>query len=163
MTQCTQCAARRASTTAATEAGRLPGRRLVPVSMLVAMVAASSGTAASAEWVRVASSPDVEVFVDAGSLAKDSRGCISVWTQTLYASPQTAAGIQYAADMTRFVLDCAGAHYGIAGGKFLDARGNVLRQLDDPAGELQPIPVASKIDAVAKAICTAGGEVWRDR
>src|SRR5260370_12105214 len=150
-----QCAARRAWMAATTEVGMLRSQLLV---LVVAMLAASLGTAAGAGWVRVASSPDVQVFVDAGSLAKDSRGVISVWTKTLYASPQTAVGIQYAADMTLFVLDCAGARYGLAGGKFLDAHGNVLRQFDEPAGELQPIPVATKIDAVAKAICTAGGD-----
>ncbi|MBC8751303.1 MULTISPECIES: surface-adhesin E family protein [Paraburkholderia] len=131
--------------------------------LAAALVAASFGAAAGPGWVRVASSPDVQVFVDAGSLAKDSRGFVSVWTKTLYAVPQTAAGIQYAADMTRFVLDCASARYGLAGGKFLDAHGNVLRQFGEPAGELQPIPVATKIDAIAKAICTAGGDTTRGK
>jgi hypothetical protein len=131
--------------------------------LALAMVAASFGTAAGTPWVRVAASPDEQVFVDAGSLAKDSRGVISVWAKTHYAAPQTAAGIQYAADMARFMLDCAGARYGIASGKFLDADGNVLRQFDEPAGELQPIPMASRIDAVAKAICTADGDVLRGK
>jgi hypothetical protein len=149
---------------AVTEAVRLAGRRLVAAfALAVALVAASSGMAAGDAWVPLASSPDVHVYVDAGSLTKDSRGFISVWTKTRYASPQTAAGIQYASDMTRFVLDCAGARYGLAGGKFLDANGNVLRQFDEPAGELQPIPAATKIDAVAKTVCTAGGDVWRGR
>ncbi|WP_429453836.1 surface-adhesin E family protein [Paraburkholderia sp. WC7.3g] len=131
--------------------------------LAVALVVATFGTQAGAEWVRVASSPDEQVFVDAGSLAKDSRGFISVWTKTLYTVPQTAVGIQYAADMTRFVLDCADARYGVVGGKFLDVHGNVLRQFDEPAGELQPIPVATKIDAVAKAICSAGGHASRGK
>lgn len=155
----TLCALPRAWIAAATEVGMLRSQRLVPV---MAMLAASLSMA-GAEWVRVASSPDVQVFVDAGSLTKDSRGFVSVWTKTVYASPQTAVGIQYAADMTRFVLDCAGARYGIAGGKFLDARGNVLRQFDEPAGELQPIPRASKIDAVTTAVCTEGGDGSRGR
>ena len=159
----TQCAARQAWTAAATEVRRLRGTRVVRLVLAGAMVAVSPGTAAGAAWVRVASSPDVQVFVDAGSLAKDSRGLVSVWTKNLYAAPQTAVGIQYAADMTRFVLDCASAHYGIASGKFLDDRGHVLGQFDEPAGELQPIPPATRIDAIAKAICTAGGDVSRVR
>lgn len=126
------------------------------------MVAALSGKAAGAAWARVASNPDMQFFVDAGSLAKDSRGFISVWTKTRYASPQTAIGIQYPADMTLFVLDCEGARYRIAGGKFLDVHGNVLRQFNEPIGELQPVPVASKIDAVAKDV-TAGGDVLRGK
>jgi hypothetical protein len=145
---------------AAIEVGMVAGQGLAA---MLALVAATSGTATGATWVQVASSPDVQVFVDAGSLTKESRGFISVWTQTLYASQQTAVGIQYAADMTRFVLDCAGVRYGLIGGKFLDARGNVLLQFDEPAGELQPIPVATEIDAVAKAVCTAGGDVWRGK
>jgi hypothetical protein len=127
------------------------------------MVTASSGMAADAGCVRVALSPDVQVFVDAGSLAKDSRGFVSVWTKTLYASRQTAVGIHYAADMTPFMLDCASAQYDFAGGRFLDARGNVFRQFDEPADELQPIPMASKVDAVAKAVCTAGSDVSRGK
>ncbi|SAK92106.1 hypothetical protein AWB75_06509 [Caballeronia catudaia] len=152
----TQCAARQAWTAAATEVRKLRGTRVVRLVLAVAMVAASLGAATAAGWVRVASSPDVQVFVDAGSLTKDSRGFVSVWTKTLYASVQTDVGIRYAADMTRFVLDCAGARYGIDGGKFLDDQGHVLGQFDEPAGELQPIPPATKIDAIAKAICTAG-------
>jgi hypothetical protein len=131
--------------------------------LVATTLAASLSMAAGAGWVRVASSPDVQVFVDAGSLAQDSRGLISVWTKTLYASPQTTVGIQYAADMTRFVLDCAGARYAVTGGKYLDVQGNVLRQFNASACELQPIPVATKIDAVAKAICTADGDVERGR
>jgi hypothetical protein len=121
------------------------------------MVVASLNVAAGAEWVPVASSPDVQVFADAESLQQDSHGLISVWTKTIYASPQRAVGISYAADMTLFVLDCASHQYGIAGGKYLDAPGNVLRQFREPVGDLQPIPVASKIDAVAKAVCMATG------
>nr|WP_155637080.1 surface-adhesin E family protein [Burkholderia multivorans] len=105
----------------------------------------------------------MQIFVDAGSVSKDSLGFISVWTKTHYASPQTATGIRYAADMTRFVLDCAGARYSITGGKFLDTQSKVLRLFDEPARELEPIPVASKIDAVARAVCTAGGGVWRGK
>ena len=156
----TQCAARRPWNAAANEVQMLASQRLVAV---VAMVAASLGTAADAGWVRVASSPEVQVFVDARSLAKDSRGFISVWTKTRYASPQTAAGIQYAADMTLFVLDCSSSRYGLAGGKFLDAHDDVLKEFNELAVELQPIPVATKIDAVAKAICTAGGDVSRGK
>lgn len=164
MTQRAQCTVRRDWTAAATEVGMLAGRRLTPAfGLAVAMVAASLSIATAAGWVRVASSSDVEIFVDAGSLTKDSHGVISVWTKTRYASPQTAVGIQYAADMTRFVPDCAGAGYGIAGGKFLDAHGNVLWQFNKPAGKLQPVPVASEIDAVARDICTASGDVPRDK
>ncbi|WP_454830191.1 surface-adhesin E family protein [Paraburkholderia xenovorans] len=166
----THCAAGQARIAAATDEVRiLPGKRLMLVSAVVAAWFATSvsftsaGTTSDAGWVRVASSPDVQVFVDAGSVAIDSRGFIRVWTKTLYASPQTAAGIQYATDMTLFVLDCAGARYGLAGGKFLDADGNVLGQFKEPPGELQPIPAATKIDAVAKAVCTAGGDVPQDR
>jgi hypothetical protein len=77
---------------------------------------------------------------------------LSACGRTLYASDQTDAGVRYTAAMTLFVLDCAGAHYGINGGRFLDASGNVLRQFTGPIGELQPIPVATKIDAVARAV-----------
>ncbi|CAD6558392.1 hypothetical protein LMG28727_06618 [Paraburkholderia kirstenboschensis] len=156
-----RCTARRPGISAATEVGMLTHRRparQMRLLLAVAAVVAASGTEAAADWVRVASSPDVQIFVHAGTLAKDSRGFVSVWTKTVYAVPQTAVGIRYAADMTRFVLDCADARYGVAGGKFLDARGNVLRQFDEPAGELQPIPVATGIDAIAKAVCTVDGE-----
>ncbi|MFM0557403.1 hypothetical protein P0D69_41645 [Paraburkholderia sediminicola] len=140
--------------TAAPDVGRLVSRWLVAV---VAMVVASLNVAAAAEWVPVASSPDVRVLVDVESLRQDSHGLISVWTKTFYASPQRAIGTQYAADMTLFVLDCSSHQYGIAGGRYLDAPGNVLRQFQEPIGELQPIPAASKIDAVAQAVCTAIG------
>jgi len=62
-----------------------------------------------------------------------------------------------------FALDCAGARDGVVEGKFLDAIGNVLRPFNEQTGELQPTPAASKVDAVAKAICAAGGNVWRGR
>ncbi|MFM0557332.1 hypothetical protein P0D69_41245 [Paraburkholderia sediminicola] len=147
--------------TAAPHISRLVSRLLVPV---VAMVMASLNGAAGAEWVPVASSPEVQVLVDAESLQEEAHGLVSVWTKTFYASPQTAIGIQYAADMTLFVLDCASHRYGIAGGGYLDAPGNVLRQFHEPVGELQPIPAASKIDAVAKAVCTAiGVRPWGNR
>lgn len=159
-----RCTAWWAGMAAATQYAVLVGRRPGAVgALVVALITASMGSAADPAWVAVAASPDVQVFVDAGSVTKDSRGLISVWTKTRYASPQTATGIKYAADMTRFVLDCAGARYGIAGGKFLDAQGTVIRQFDEPAGELEPIPVASKIDAVARAVCTACGGVWRGK
>jgi hypothetical protein len=147
---------------AAPDVGRLVSRRLVPV---VAMVVASLNVvAAAAEWVPVASSPDVQVLVDAESLRQDPNGLISVLTKTFYASPQSAIGTQYAADVTIFVLDCASHQYGITGGRYLDALGNVLRQFSEPVGELQPIPAASKIDAVAKAVCTAiGVRPWGNR
>src|SRR5216684_1232722 len=102
MTQCAQCPARRTWIATAAEVRMLRSQRPV---LVATTLAASLSMAAGAGWVRVASSPDVQVFVDAGSLAQDSRGLISVWTKTLYASPQTTVGIQYAADMTRFVLD----------------------------------------------------------
>ncbi|ERJ40943.1 hypothetical protein QZM64_34530 [Burkholderia cepacia] len=111
----------------------------------------------------VAASPDVQILVDAGSVTKGSRGVIYVWTKTRYASPQTATGIEYAADMTRFALDCAGARYGITGGQFLNAQGKVLRQFDEPAAELEPIPVVSNIDAVARTVCTVDSGTWRGK
>ncbi|MEZ0605666.1 surface-adhesin E family protein [Paraburkholderia sp. IW21] len=123
----------------------------------ITMVVASLNVAAGAAWVPVAASPDVQVFVDAESLQQESHGLVKVWTKTFYASPQGAVGTQYAADMTLFVLDCASHQYGIAGGRYLDAQGNVLRQFHEPVGELQPVPPASKIDAVAIAVCTAIG------
>ncbi|RQT22141.1 hypothetical protein DF037_28970 [Burkholderia contaminans] len=113
--------------------------------------------------MRVASSPDVQVFVDAGSLTKDSTGFIHAWTKTRYTSVQTAVGVGYTTEMTRFVVDCSGAHYGIAGGIFLDATGKVVRQVSVPVGELQPIPVATKIDAVAGAVCAADSEIRHDQ
>ncbi|PMS19641.1 hypothetical protein C0Z18_12360 [Trinickia dabaoshanensis] len=106
-------------------------------------------------WVRVAASPDVQVFVDAGSLKKDAHGLISVWTKTLYSSPQTDVEVHYTADMTLFVLDCKNARYGIAGGKFLDASGKVLSQFGGSVGKLEPILGSSKIDAVSRAVCGA--------
>ncbi|HDR9762069.1 TPA: hypothetical protein QDC44_006302 [Burkholderia cepacia ATCC 25416] len=159
-----RCAAWRAGMAAATQSGKLVGQRLGTICALAAaLVTASADVAAGPAWVAVAASPDVQIFVDAGSSTKDSRGIVSVWTKTRYASPQTATGIQYAADMTRFALDCAGARYGITGGKFLDALGKVLRQFDEPAAELEPIPVASKIDAVARAVCPVGSGTWRGK
>ncbi|WP_423760832.1 surface-adhesin E family protein [Burkholderia sp. NLJ2] len=131
--------------------------------LVVALITASTGVAAGPAWVAVAASPDMRILVDAGSVTKNSRGVIDLWTKTRYASPQTATGIQYAADMTRFALDCAAARYGITGGKFLDAQGKVLRQFDEPAAELEPIPVASKIDAVARAVCPMGRGTWRGK
>jgi len=68
-------------------------------------------------------------------------------------------GVQYSVDMTRFVLDYASTRYGIASGKILDAQGNVLRQFNEPADELHRVPSASKVDAVAKAICTVNDAV----
>jgi hypothetical protein len=124
--------------------------------MLAATLRVSAtGAIAEEAWVRVAASPKVEVFVDAGSLTRSSHGLVSVWTKTRYASVQTDLGLRYTADMTLFVLDCAGALYGIAGGRFFDASGNVLREFAGPTGVLQPIPVETKIDAVARAVCAA--------
>lgn len=133
---------------------------LVRLGLAVAIAAASFSTAAGDVWARVASSPEVTAFVDARSLTKDSQGFIHVWAKTLYTSVQTDVGVRYTADMTLFVQDCAGARYGIAGGKFLDASGSVIRQFGGPAGELQPIPVATKIDAVARAVCAANSAFW---
>jgi Surface-adhesin protein E len=116
-------------------------------------VGVSFGKAASADWVRVASSPEVQVSVDTKSVTKEPHGWLGVWTKTVYASSQAAAGVQYSADMTRFVLDCSSLRYGITGGKLLDAHENVLLAFDSPADELQPVPPASKIDAVARTIC----------
>jgi hypothetical protein len=129
----------------------LRGGHFLAAILLTTTVSAIAQTA----WVRVASSPDVQVFVDAGSLKKDAQGLISVWTKTLYASPQTDVGIHYTADMTLFVLDCKNARYGIAGGKFIDAAGKVLSQFGGLAGKLEPIPGSSKIDAVSRAVCAA--------
>lgn len=109
-------------------------------------------------WVRVAASPDVLVFVDAGSLKKDAHGLIHVWTKTLYSSPQTDVEVHYTEDMTLFVLDCENARYGIAAGKFVDGSGKVLRQFSGATGELEPIPGSSKIDALSRAVCAADRE-----
>ncbi|HHT8903432.1 hypothetical protein KDX27_23255 [Burkholderia cenocepacia] len=65
--------------------------------------------------------------------------------------------------MTRFALNCAGARYSITGAKFLNAQGKVLRQFVEPAAELEPIPVASKIDAVARTVCTVDSGTWRGK
>jgi hypothetical protein len=156
----TQCAARRDAIPAETKVRSSPLKRrtIARVGFAVAVAAASFGATAGDIWVRVASSPDVQVFVDTGSLTKDSRGFIHVWTKTRYASVQTDVGVDYTTDMTRFVLDCVDARYGITGGKFLDAAGNVIRQFSGPAGELQPIPVATKIDAVARTVCAADSD-----
>jgi len=146
----------------ATEPSALVRQRLLPV-IAIAIAIASLSTAAGAEWVRVASSPDVQVFVDPGSLTKDSDGLISVWARTLYVTPQSAAGMQYSAGMTFFVLDCVSAHYGLAGGKFFDAQGKMLLEFHGPAGDLQPIPMATKVDAVRKAVCIKGGDARRPK
>ncbi|KVW81396.1 surface-adhesin E family protein [Burkholderia ubonensis] len=159
-----RCTAWRAEIAPVTQVETLASPRLGSVcAWVAALIIGSTPVAAGAAWVAVAVSPDVQIFVDAGSVTQDSRGFISVWTRTQYASLQTATGIRYAADMTRFVLDCAGERYGITGGKFLDTQSKVLRQFDEPAGELEPIPVASKIGAVARAVCAAGGSVWRGK
>lgn len=126
------------------------GRRAM---LAAALLAIAVSAFAQAAWVRVAASPEVQVFVDAESLTWDVHGLVNVWAKTLYASDQIDAGVRYIADMTHFVLDCAGARYGIAGGKFIDASGHVLRQFTGPTGELRPIPMATKIDAVARAVC----------
>ncbi|UMY33429.1 hypothetical protein MMB18_38575 (plasmid) [Burkholderia contaminans] len=106
-------------------------------------------------------SPNAPVSVDVGSVTKDSRGFISVWTKTHYALPQTATGMQYSAKMTRFELDCASTQDDITGGKFLDALGKVPWQFNEPVDESQRISVASEMDTVARTMCTAGDDVWR--
>src|SRR5260370_16596832 len=102
MAPCGQSPARRTWVGAATEVRMLRSQRPV---LVATTLAASWSMAADAGGVRVASSPDVQVFVDAGSLAKDSRGLISVWTKTVYASPQPTLGIPYAPHITHFLLD----------------------------------------------------------
>ena len=127
------------------------------------LLASAAGAIAEEAWVRVAASPEVQVFVDAGSLSTEAHGLVSVWTKTRYASEQTDVGVRYTADMTFFVVDCAGARYGIAGGRFLDASGNVLRQFTGPTGELRPIRAATKIDAVARAVRTVDANIRRGK
>ncbi|UMY33501.1 surface-adhesin E family protein [Burkholderia contaminans] len=157
LTSCTAHQSRITKTTGiATQAGR---RAMLAAVLLTSMASAI----AEAAWVRVAASPEVQVFVDAGSLNRDTHGLVNVWTKTRYVSDQTNVGVRYREDMTLFVLDCAGARYGIAGGKFLDASGTVLRQYAGSTGELQPIPVATKIDAVARAVCAADVNIQRGK
>ncbi|MEX3634628.1 surface-adhesin E family protein [Paraburkholderia sp. BR14320] len=136
------------------------GQRVI---LAATVLASAAGVLAEEAWVRMAASPEVQVFVDVSSLTRDAHGLRSVWTKTRYASEQADVGVRYTADMTLFVLDCAGARYGIAGGRFLDASGNVLRQFTGPTGELQPIRVATKADAVAKAVCAVDVNIQRGK
>ncbi|WP_143328210.1 surface-adhesin E family protein [Caballeronia pedi] len=136
-----------------------------PLHALAAVLAAPAFLLAAAEavWVRVAASPESQTFVDAGSIERDAKGRISVWTRTVYAAPQRALGIPYVVDMTQFVLDCSNVRYRLSGGKIFDAEGKVLQQFDAPYDDLQPIPPSTKIDAVAKAVCTANGGARRTK
>ncbi len=88
-----RCAAWRAGIAAATQSGKRAGRRPgIIAALVVALITASTGVAAGHACVAVAASPDVQILVDAGSVTKDSRGVVNVWTKTRYASPQTGTG-----------------------------------------------------------------------
>jgi hypothetical protein len=77
----TPCTARRSRIPRMTGLAKQMGRRVM---LAATLVASAAGAIAEEAWVRVAASPQLQVFVDdAGSLTRDAHGLVSVWTNTL--------------------------------------------------------------------------------
>ncbi|WP_027780487.1 hypothetical protein [Paraburkholderia caledonica] len=129
-------------------------QRRTPVRPWFAVVAAAiSFTAAPAEvWLAIASSTKLRVsrMLD---LWRGLEGIHSHLHEDPYASVQKEAGVDCTTDVTLFLLDCTGARYG---SKAVSSRrfGQVIGQFSGAAGELRPIPAATRIDAVVKAVCS---------